>query len=70
MATSQQVYQGLPDQQSANLQSVNLTPEMPGQAQSGCENCEPADKCCACFPIKCGLLMVTVGSWLSFLTYF
>ena len=40
-----------------------------GAPESGLQNCEPADKCCLCLPIKCAMLFVCVGNLFSFLGY-
>ena len=40
-----------------------------GGPESGLQNCEPADKCCLCLPIKCGMLLVTVNNFFSFVGY-
>ena len=37
--------------------------------KSGMENCEPADRCCLCWPIKCGMLVCAVHHVLSLFLY-
>ena len=69
-----QRYPSIPEMPSSNVdyqQKKSLVVEQEdGSPQSGCDSCEPADRCCSCFPIKCGMLMVAVGSWLGYLNFF
>ena len=58
-------------QQQEPLVNINLaTAPAAGTPQSGMDGCEPADKCCGCLPIKCGMLLITVGTWFTYLQYF